>query len=96
MIVATAQSWPESHQAGFKNGLELADQFALLAFGAAIAQLSDELFVELVANIAEAPEWTEFWVGLRTLVCLDFFALPAGYLPLGMPGPTIDVGGIPL
>jgi hypothetical protein len=96
MIAAVVASWPPEQAFAFQTGLELADQFALSLFGEPIATLPESLFAELVAAIAAAPEWAEFWQGLRSLVCLNFYALPQAYLPLGMPGPSIDSGGIPL
>jgi hypothetical protein len=95
MIIATAESWPEAKQASFQLGLELIDEYALTLLGAPVASLADALFRELVAAVAETPEWADFWIGVRSLVCLDFFALPEGYLPLGLPGPNIDTGGLP-
>jgi hypothetical protein len=96
MVAAVVESWPAEQAIAFRTGLELADQFSLSLFGLPIETVPESLFAELVAAIASAPEWAEFWRGLRSLICLNFYALPQAYLPLGMPGPSIDLGGIPI
>lgn len=96
MIATIASSWPRERQAEFALGLRATEDIALALFGVPVVELPPSLFAELVAKVVTSSSWAAFWNGLRTLVCLNFFALPPGYLPLGLPGPNVDRGGLPV
>lgn len=96
MIAAVVASWPEERAAAFAGGLDAVDLLCQGVFGVSLAAADTAAVAALVEEIASSPIWAELWYGLRALVCLNFYALPEGYLPLGLPGPNIDHGGIPL
>jgi gluconate 2-dehydrogenase subunit 3-like protein len=96
MIAVVVGSWPEERAAAFAGGLDAVDLLCQGVFGLSIASADVAAVAALAEEIAGSPIWAEFWYGLRALVCLNFYALPEGYQPLGLPGPNIDLGGIPL
>jgi hypothetical protein len=96
MIAMVVSSWPAERQLAFGQGLDTVDLLCEALFGIPLAEAETAAVAALVSEIAASPIWAEFWYGLRALVCLNFYALPEGYMPLGMPGPSIDRGGIPI
>jgi hypothetical protein len=96
MILMVAASWLPEQQQAFAGGLDAIDAVARAVFGAPALELDDARFAALVAEVAGSEVWAEFWGSLRALVCLNFYALPQGYQPIGLPGPSIDSGGQPL
>lgn len=79
----------------FKQALAAIDEIALRLHGTAFAQLPLSARHEVVAIVAAMPALAVFWYGVRTLTVLHFYAQPAGYRPIGLPGPNIDRGGYP-
>lgn len=77
----------------FKQALAAIDDIALQLHGTAFAQLPLSARHEVVAIVAAMPALAVFWYGVRTLTVLHFYAQPAGYRPIGLPGPNIDRGG---
>ena len=79
----------------FKQALAAVDGIALSLHGTAFAQLPAAARQEVVGIVAVTPALAPFWFGVRTLTVLHFYAQPAGYGPIGLPGPNIDHGGYP-
>ncbi len=68
---------------------------AMKLFGKSYNQLSETKQKQIVDWLATDKQLAPFWTQLRTLSVLRFYSLPMGYKPVGLPGPTIDRGGIP-
>lgn len=79
-----------------KQVLDLIDLRAKKLFGKPYNQLSDANKNLMVDWLSSDRQMTPFWTKLRTMTVLRFYSLPLGYEPLGLPGPTIDQGGIPI
>ncbi|NEO47695.1 MAG: gluconate 2-dehydrogenase subunit 3 family protein [Moorea sp. SIO4A3] len=63
-------------------------------FGKPYNRLSEKKQKQIVDWLASDRKLAPFWTQLRTLTVLRFYSLPMGYQPLGLPGPSIDRGGI--
>lgn len=79
----------------FKQALAAVDGIALSLHGTAFARLPAGARREVVGIVAATPALAPVWFGVRTLTVLHFYAQPAGYGPIGLPGPNIDRGGYP-
>ena len=80
---------------GIQQALEAINGIALQLFGLDFAAINDAAARQVTAIVATTAQLERFWYTVRTLSVLDFYAAPAGYLPLGNPGPNIDTGGFP-
>ncbi|NEP00103.1 MAG: gluconate 2-dehydrogenase subunit 3 family protein [Symploca sp. SIO2E9] len=70
------------------------DLRAMKLFGKPYNQLSETKQKQIVNWLATDRQLSPFWTQLRTMTVLRFYSLPIGYKPVGLPGPTIDQGGI--
>lgn len=78
-----------------KQVLGLINLRSMKLFGRPYNQLSEMNQKRIVDWLASDRRLAPFWTELRTLTVLRFYSLPVGYKPVGLPGPTIDRGGIP-
>ncbi|UXY17134.1 gluconate 2-dehydrogenase subunit 3 family protein [Chitiniphilus purpureus] len=81
--------------AGLQQAIAVIDATAQQQYGQPYAQLPDDAAQAMTAAIAASEPLAPFWGAVRSLAVLHFYAQPAGYEPLGMPGPSIDRGGFP-
>lgn len=81
--------------AGLKQAVAAVDGISQQVSGAGFAGASDAAAQQVMAIIASTPQMAQFWYTLRNIAVLDFYAQPAAYQPLGLPGPNIDAGGYP-
>lgn len=93
MFMDIAKSWPEEIFISFSSALDIINDFSLSMFGVGVAELDDASLAQLVTIVSTNTSFSPFWEPFRTLMALLYYGLPAGYLPLGMPGPSIDRGG---
>nr|WP_281383148.1 gluconate 2-dehydrogenase subunit 3 family protein [Microbulbifer rhizosphaerae] len=93
MIFSVAASWPREMQQQLAGSLEFVDTLSQNLFGEGVAQLDAYTLATFVELLADSADLRPFWVPFRTLVVLNYYGLPEGYEPLGLPGPSIDSGG---
>ncbi|MBV1774969.1 gluconate 2-dehydrogenase subunit 3 family protein [Burkholderiaceae bacterium DAT-1] len=94
--VISSLSRQDSHTvAGMKQAIAAIDGIARQQFGQTFTGLPDAAANTLTALIATNTQLAPFWAAVRSLAVLHFYAQPAGYQPLGMPGPNLDKGGFP-
>lgn len=80
---------------GARQGLAAIDGLAWQRFGQAFAALAPIQRDELVTLVTQIPALQPLWLGVRALSVLHYYAQAPAYQDLGMPGPSIDVGGFP-
>ena len=89
-----ARSWTDEVFNETAEALDTIHELSESLFGQNISALSQDDVLVLIELIAEAEEFFEFWNQFRLLITLVYYALPPAYLSLGMPGPTVDQGGL--
>lgn len=77
-----------------QQALGLIEMRSMKLFSKSYNQLSQTKQKQIVDWLATDKQLAPFWIQLRTLSVLRFYSLPMGYKPVGLPGPTIDRGGI--
>jgi hypothetical protein len=96
MVLGVLKSQPPEQLELFRAALAFVNELARSMYGDELARLpppSREAFVELLATL---PELGQFWHTLRTLLVLNFYSIPKVYRSIGLPGPSIDCGGLPI
>ncbi|VAW81432.1 hypothetical protein MNBD_GAMMA12-2822 [hydrothermal vent metagenome] len=78
-----------------QEALNAVNLISLSTFGTDFISLSPENRKVVVSVIATFPDLSEFWVLVRTLTVLHYYAQAVGYKDIGLPGPNIDRGGYP-
>jgi hypothetical protein len=81
--------------AAVRQGLAGIDRVAQQMFGSGFCALGPADKNRVVEYVAGAPEFSPLWLGLRRLTVMHYYAQPAAYRDLGLPGPSIDAGGFP-
>ena len=94
-VLATVLGYGEAAVAGTRQALSAVDQIARTQYGRGFAMLGAPERDTIVGLIATESAFVVFWDTVRSLTVLHFYAQPAGYRPLGLPGPNIDRGGYP-
>lgn len=94
MFASIAGSWtPEVFQAT-ANALDVINEIALSIFGQPIQNLDQPGIAIITDIVADNPDLQPFWDPFRILIALNYYALPPAYSAIGLPGPTIDAGGL--
>ncbi len=89
-----AMSWEPDAFYGTAGALDAIADMTVSIFGKEITELVAAELSELVGLLAEIPDFKQFWEPFRVLVTLSYYALPPAFLPIGLPGPTVDKGGL--
>ncbi|WP_176256876.1 gluconate 2-dehydrogenase subunit 3 family protein [Derxia lacustris] len=77
------------------QGLAAVDALALQTFGIGFAALDAARQTALTEVVATEAAFAPLWGGIRALTVLHYYAQPAAYLDIGLPGPSVDSGGHP-
>lgn len=93
MIFFVAAGWSPAKQAQLSGALDLINRLSITLYNQESPQLDTETLNTFVAVIANSAELHSFWRPFRIMVVLNFYGLPEGYKPIGLPGPSIDKGG---
>lgn len=80
----------------FRSALAYVNGLARSTHGDDLAQLPPPSREAVVKTLSTLPELTQFWHTLRTLLMLCFYSIPKVYRSIGLPGPSIDQGGLPV
>lgn len=94
MFAGIAATWAPVVFQATANALDVINSIALSIFGQPIQQLDQPSLATLTDIVATNTDLKPFWEPFRILVALNYYALPPVYTALGMPGPTIDAGGL--
>lgn len=93
--LANIQGYGVAAVTGVKQALAAIDQISIAHFGQPFAALAAPARDAMVGIFATDPGFAEFWEVARRLTVFHFYAQPAGYLPIGLPGPNVTRGGYP-
>jgi hypothetical protein len=94
MFVSIAKTWEINIFIATANALDVINSISLSFFTTPIQNL-DAAQLELMTNVVATNTDLElFWTPFRLLIALNYYALPPAYEAIGMPGPTIDAGGL--
>lgn len=94
MFASIAASWaPDVFQAT-ANALDIINDITLSIFGQPIQNLDQSGIATITDIVAENSDLKPFWEPFRILIPLNYYALPPVYSAIGLPGPTIDAGGL--
>lgn len=94
MFAGIAASWaPDVFQAT-ANALDVINDIALSIFGQPIHNLDQSGIATVTSIVADNTDLKPFWEPFRILITLNYYALPPVYSAIGLPGPTIDAGGL--
>lgn len=94
MFASIAQTWAPAVFQATANALDIINSIALSIFGQPIQNLDQSGISTITAIVASNNDLKPFWEPFRILVALNYYALPPVYSAIGMPGPTIDAGGL--
>lgn len=81
--------------AGVKQALAGVDQISINNFGQPFVLLPVHIALQIAGIISSQPSFALFWSSIRSLTVFHYYAQPAGYRAIGLPGPSIDRGGYP-
>lgn len=71
------------------------DEVARALAGHVLARLPPAERDRVVRHLAETPALAPAWLLVRATIVLCFYSIPAAYESIGLPGPSIDRGGLP-
>lgn len=94
MFASIAQTWAPAVFQATANALDIINSIALSIFGQPIQNLDQSGISTITGIVAGNNDLKPFWEPFRILVALNYYALPPVYSAIGMPGPTIDAGGL--
>lgn len=94
VLQGLAQSTADTVAAS-KQGLAAINGIALQTYGVPMAQLAPAQRDAVVTTVTQITALAPLWLGVRALAVLYYYAQPAAYKDLGLPGPSIDAGGFP-
>lgn len=94
VFVDIAQTWEDDIVRGTANALDGVNSIALSMFGVPMYELDVARVAVITSIVAINNELKPFWVPFRTLIAIIYYALPPAYEAIGMPGPSIDNGGL--
>ena len=94
MFANIAGSWASDVFQATANALDVINDIALSIFGQPIQHLDQPGIATVTAIVAENTDLKPFWEPFRILIALNYYALPPVYSALGLPGQTIDAGGL--
>lgn len=94
MFVSIAQTWAPTVLQATANALDIINSIALSIFGQPIQNLDQSGVATVTAIVADNTDLKPFWEPFRILIALNYYALPPVYSAIGLPGPTIDAGGL--
>lgn len=94
LVIGILKSQPEQFEL-FRSALAHVSGLARSTYGDDLSRLSPPSREALVASLPTVPELVQFWHLFRTLLMLCFYSIPKVCLSIGLPGPSIDQGGLP-
>lgn len=94
MFTRIAQTWNQSTFEATANALDVVNNIALLVFGVPASALDRGSRLMLADLVSDNENLNPFWEPFRLLTVMNYYALPPAYRAIGMPGPTIDQGGL--
>jgi hypothetical protein len=94
MFVGIASSWAPAVFQATANALDIINNIALSIFGQPIQNLDQSGIATVTSIVASNTDLKPFWEPFRILITLNYYALPPAYTAIGLPGPTIDAGGL--
>lgn len=94
-VVFSLQNEGADTVAGIRQALAALNGLALGQFGDQFNNLPQAAVDALAGVLAGEAAFAPFWNGVRSLTVFHHYAMPAGYRPIGLPGPNIDRGGFP-
>ncbi|WP_027329790.1 gluconate 2-dehydrogenase subunit 3 family protein [Marinimicrobium agarilyticum] len=94
MFIQIAKTWNPSVLAATANALDIIHDIAMTVFGVPASAISRDNRIMLVKIVSDNDDLKPFWEPFRLLVAMNYYALPPAYSAIGMPGPTIDEGGL--
>lgn len=94
MFARIAGTWAPAVFQATANALDVINDIALSIFGQPIQNLDQSGIAIITTLVAENPDIKPFWDPFRILIGLNYYALPPVYSAIGLPGPTIDAGGL--
>lgn len=96
MVVGILKGQPPEQFELFRSALVYVNGLARDLHGEDLAKLPPSSREALVKTIPTVPEFIQFWYTLRTLLMLCFYSIPKVCQSIGLPGPSIDQGGLPV
>lgn len=94
-VIASLLGLASDGGAAVRQGLAGIDRVAQQTFGSNFCALGTAEKNRVVEYVANASDFTPLWLGLRRLTVMHYYAQPAAYRDLGLPGPNLDAGGFP-
>lgn len=94
MFASIAQTWEPTVFQATANALDVINNIALSIFGQPIQALDQSGIATITSIVATNNDLKPFWEPFRILVAVNYYALPPVFSAIGMPGPTIDAGGL--
>ncbi|GLX77742.1 hypothetical protein tinsulaeT_10820 [Thalassotalea insulae] len=94
IFASIAASWDSDTFNKTATALDIINGISLSFYNQNIWDLSADNLQTLTNVIAENEDLRPFWVPFRILTTLNYYGLPAAYQAIGLPGPTIDQGGL--
>jgi hypothetical protein len=94
MFASIAGSWAPAIFQATANALDVINDIALSIFGQPIQNLDQPGIATVTSIVANNTDLKPFWEPFRILIALNYYALPPVYSAIGLPGPTIDAGGL--
>lgn len=95
MVLGFLKAQPPEQLELFRAALGFVNQLARNLHGDELARLPAPQREAVLGLLPNIPELAQFWHTLRTLLVLNFYSIPKVYRSLGLPGPSIDQGGLP-
>ncbi|PTL82103.1 gluconate 2-dehydrogenase subunit 3 family protein [Vitiosangium sp. GDMCC 1.1324] len=96
MVLGIVKGTPPEQFELFRSALAFVNVLARNMHGDDLARLPPPQREEVVKAIPTVPELALFWQTLRTLIMLNFYSIPKVFRSIGLPGPNIDQGGLPV
>lgn len=94
IFAAIASAWETDDFVATASALNLINDISLSISSLPVAELDAPSLASLVDMIANQADFASFWGPFRMLSTLSYYGLPPAYLAIGLPGPTIDKGGL--
>lgn len=94
MFASIAGNWEPSVFQATANALDVINNISLSIFGQPIQNLDHSGIATITNIVASNTDLKPFWEPFRILITLNYYALPPVYSAIGLPGPTIDAGGL--
>jgi len=93
MIIGILKGHPEQLEL-FRSALARINGLARGTYGDELARLPPPSREALIGSLSARQEFHPFWPMFRTLLMLCFYSIPKVCRSIGLPGPSIDQGGL--